>query len=69
MPEEKSHVVKQLLEDADLQTTVRQACAKVSIVGAGITGVPGVTAKIVGALSEKISLFYNQRIVILLFGY
>ncbi|HEL7328015.1 TPA: aspartate kinase [Listeria monocytogenes] len=53
VPEEKSHVVKQLLEDADLQTTVRQACAKVSIVGAGITGVPGVTAKIVGALSEK----------------
>ncbi|EAE8346804.1 aspartate kinase [Listeria monocytogenes] len=53
VPEEKSHVVKQLLEDANLQTTVRQACAKVSIVGAGITGVPGVTAKIVGALSEK----------------
>ncbi|ECL4451093.1 aspartate kinase [Listeria monocytogenes] len=53
VPEEKSHVVKQLLEDADLQTSVRQACAKVSIVGAGITGVPGVTAKIVGALSEK----------------
>ncbi|EAD9206321.1 aspartate kinase [Listeria monocytogenes] len=53
VPEEKSHVVKQLLEDEDLETSVRQACAKVSIVGAGITGVPGVTAKIVGALSEK----------------
>ncbi|OFG34317.1 aspartate kinase [Listeria monocytogenes] len=53
VPEEKSHVVKQLLEDEALETTVRQACAKVSIVGAGITGVPGVTAKIVGALSEK----------------
>ncbi|EGL8222259.1 aspartate kinase [Listeria monocytogenes] len=53
LPEEKSHVVKQLLEDEALETSVRQACAKVSIVGAGITGVPGVTAKIVGALSEK----------------
>ncbi|TYW04134.1 aspartate kinase [Listeria monocytogenes] len=53
VPEEKSHVVKQLLEDETLETSVRQACAKVSIVGAGITGVPGVTAKIVGALSEK----------------
>ncbi|MBC1970265.1 aspartate kinase [Listeria marthii] len=53
VPEEKSHVVKQLLEEENLQTTVREACAKVSIVGAGITGVPGVTARIVGALSEK----------------
>ncbi|EHC6302256.1 aspartate kinase [Listeria monocytogenes] len=53
VPEEKSHVVKQLLADEALETSVRQACAKVSIVGAGITGVPGVTAKIVGALSEK----------------
>ncbi|EAE7093371.1 aspartate kinase [Listeria monocytogenes] len=53
VPEEKSHVVKQLLEDEALEISVRQACAKVSIVGAGITGVPGVTAKIVGALSEK----------------
>ncbi|EHQ6864820.1 TPA: aspartate kinase [Listeria monocytogenes] len=53
VPEEKSHVVKQLLEDEALETSVRQACAKVSIVGAGITGVPGVTSKIVGALSEK----------------
>ncbi|MBC1741997.1 aspartate kinase [Listeria welshimeri] len=53
VPEEKRYVVKLLLEEADLQTIVRENCAKVSIVGAGITGVPGVTAKIVGALSEK----------------
>lgn len=53
VPEEKRLVVKLLLEKADLQTNVRENCAKVSIVGAGITGVPGVTAKIVGALSEK----------------
>lgn len=53
VPEEKCSIVTQLLEDANMQTTVREACAKVSIVGAGITGVPGVTARIVGALSEK----------------
>ncbi|KRG09632.1 aspartate kinase [Lederbergia galactosidilytica] len=33
--------------------TVERNCAKVSVVGAGITGVPGVTAKIVAALSDK----------------
>jgi aspartate kinase len=32
---------------------VERQCAKVSVVGAGMTGVPGVTAKIVTALSEK----------------
>ncbi|PZG38469.1 aspartate kinase [Listeria ivanovii] len=53
VPEEKRQLVKLLLEEAELETFVREACAKVSIVGAGITGVPGVTAKIVGALSEK----------------
>ncbi|MBC2186761.1 aspartate kinase [Listeria sp. FSL L7-0229] len=53
VPEEKCSIVTQLLEEANMQTTVREACAKVSIVGAGITGVPGVTARIVGALSEK----------------
>jgi aspartate kinase len=33
--------------------TVEQHCAKVSVVGAGMAGVPGITAKIVTALSEK----------------
>lgn len=32
---------------------VERGCAKVSVVGAGIMGVPGVTYKIVSALSEK----------------
>lgn len=53
VPEEKRQLVKVLLAEAGLQTNVRESCAKVSIVGAGITGVPGVTAKIVAALSEK----------------
>lgn len=32
---------------------VTEHCAKVSIVGAGMAGIPGVTAKIVTALAEK----------------
>jgi aspartate kinase len=32
---------------------VERDCAKVSVVGAGMAGVPGVTSKIVGALSEN----------------
>lgn len=32
---------------------VERGCAKVSVVGAGIAGVPGVTYKIVSALSER----------------
>lgn len=32
---------------------VERECAKVSVVGAGMTGVPGVTSKIVTALSEQ----------------
>ncbi|AKS38102.1 aspartate kinase [Anoxybacillus gonensis] len=35
------------------EPTVTRGCAKVSTVGAGIAGVPGVTAKIVTALSER----------------
>lgn len=35
------------------EAKVIKNCAKVSVVGAGIAGVPGVTAKIVNALSEK----------------
>lgn len=33
--------------------TFSKNCAKVSVVGAGMTGVPGVTAKIVNSLNEK----------------
>ncbi|MBP1913601.1 aspartate kinase [Lederbergia galactosidilyticus] len=41
------------LEQIGYTPTVERNCAKVSVVGAGITGVPGVTAKIVAALSDK----------------
>jgi aspartate kinase len=42
-----------ILEDLGYEPIVERNCAKVSIVGAGINGVPGVAAKIVTALSEK----------------
>lgn len=69
VPEEKSHVVKQLLEDAGLQTTVRQACAKVLLLAPESQAFPVLLQKSLAHYLKKISLFYNQRIVILLFGY
>ncbi|OAO82967.1 Aspartokinase [Anoxybacillus flavithermus] len=41
------------LQKLGYDPTVTRGCAKVSTVGAGIAGVPGVTAKIVTALSER----------------
>ncbi|MFD1705934.1 aspartate kinase [Siminovitchia sediminis] len=41
------------LQEAGYDPAVEPQCAKVSIVGAGIAGVPGVTAKIVTALAEQ----------------
>ncbi len=41
-----------LLNDLNLNPVVKKNCAKVSLVGAGMTGVPGVTAKIVKTLSD-----------------
>lgn len=46
-----------LLEDLHLTCTKRENCCKVSVVGANITGVPGVMAKIMDALvSEDIEV-------------
>ncbi|ADH08276.1 MULTISPECIES: aspartate kinase [Bacillus cereus group] len=47
-----SHAVK-LLQNLGYEPIVTEHCAKVSIVGAGMAGYPGVTAKIVTALAEK----------------
>jgi aspartate kinase len=43
----------EILEKLGYDPVINRHCAKVSTVGAGIMGVPGVTAKIVTALSEK----------------
>lgn len=42
-----------ILKEMGLQPEVLTNCAKVSAVGAGMTGVPGVTSKIVEALTNK----------------
>ncbi|MCF6410623.1 aspartate kinase [Pseudalkalibacillus salsuginis] len=49
LTDEAVTILKELGYDADVQRN----CAKISAVGAGIAGVPGVTAKIVGALSKQ----------------
>jgi aspartate kinase len=49
LTEEATSILKELGYEAEIQRN----CAKVSAVGAGIAGVPGVTAKIVSALSEQ----------------
>ncbi|MEI5906232.1 aspartate kinase [Bacillus spongiae] len=43
----------QTLKDLSHQPVVEYNCAKVSVVGAGMTGVPGITFTIVTALAEK----------------
>lgn len=53
VPERKREHVLTLLKEASYHAETTENCAKVSIVGAGIAGVPGVTAKIVSALSAK----------------
>ncbi|MFD2925576.1 aspartate kinase [Halobacillus naozhouensis] len=42
-----------ILNDLGYEPEIKEGCAKVSTVGAGITGVPGVTAQIVQTLIER----------------
>ncbi|MCY8451173.1 aspartate kinase, partial [Bacillus spizizenii] len=49
----KTETAQRILMDMGYDPMVTRNCAKVSAVGAGIMGVPGVTSKIVSALSEK----------------
>ena len=50
---EESRLAQKLLEAQKIEAQVVPDCAKVSIVGAGIMGTPGVTAKMVAALSKQ----------------
>ncbi|MCZ0702616.1 aspartate kinase [Natronobacillus azotifigens] len=52
IPEVFSEKAKLLLEELSYQPKMIHHCAKVSLVGAGMTGVPGVTAKIVQTLTD-----------------
>ncbi|WP_424162518.1 aspartate kinase [Bacillus amyloliquefaciens] len=49
----KTEAARGILAELGYEPTVTESCAKVSAVGAGIMGVPGVTSKIVSALSDK----------------
>lgn len=51
--EEMTDLALSILEQMGHQPVVERNCAKVSVVGAGINGVPGVASKIVTALSEQ----------------
>jgi len=51
--EEMTDRALSILDSLGHEPQVERNCAKVSVVGAGMAGVPGVTSKIVTALSEK----------------
>ncbi|MFS0643446.1 aspartate kinase [Siminovitchia sp. 179-K 8D1 HS] len=53
VPEHTIDRAVKVLNQHGYEPFVERHCAKVSVVGAGITGVPGVTAKIVTALAER----------------
>ncbi len=50
---DKTELAIDILHNLGYEPVVTRGCAKVSAVGAGMSGVPGVTSKIVTALSEK----------------
>lgn len=52
VPEEKSQFVEQNLSELNYPPKLLQGCAKVSAVGAGMTGVPGVVSRITNALCQ-----------------
>jgi aspartate kinase len=51
--EEMTNKAIGILHQLGHDPVIERDCAKVSVVGAGMAGVPGVTSKIVGALSEN----------------
>lgn len=58
--DEVADVAIRLLDELGYQPQLRRNCAKVSVVGAGMTGVPGVMARIVTALAqEKIEILQS----------
>lgn len=49
---EKLNILKDILNNHDLDYTIKENCAKVTLIGSKMTGIPGVMAKIVRALSK-----------------
>ncbi|WP_138414737.1 aspartate kinase [Aquibacillus sediminis] len=52
IPETFTNQAVALLQALGLQPELTKQCAKVSVIGAGMTGIPGVTAKIVQTLTD-----------------
>ncbi len=52
VPNDKLTLTQEIVERLDVTYELNENCAKVSAVGAGIQGVPGVAAKVVSALAE-----------------
>lgn len=53
IPDKRVNQAISILKTLGFQFQITENCAKVSVVGAGMTGVPGVAAKIVTALTEN----------------
>ncbi|PYZ93091.1 aspartate kinase [Salipaludibacillus keqinensis] len=53
VPSHLTELTVEVLNEMNLHPEVLQNCAKVSAVGAGMTGVPGITSKIVEALTDR----------------
>lgn len=51
--QEQSVLAKEILAKENIAATIIDNCVKVSIIGAGIMGTPGITAKMVGALAKN----------------
>lgn len=51
--DEVSSRAVRIIEDMKIPVAVKKGCAKVAVVGAGMTGVPGVMANIVEALADE----------------
>jgi aspartate kinase len=51
--DEMTNTAIKILNDIGHDPIIERHCAKVSVVGAGMAGVPGITSKIVSTLSEK----------------
>lgn len=53
MQAENTGKALEILKNIDIYPDVELNCAKVAVVGAAMTGIPGVMAKVVEALSEN----------------
>lgn len=53
LDKEETAIAKKLLVEHKIKAQIVDDCAKVSIIGAGIMGTPGITAKMVAALSRE----------------